>query len=114
MNITTPTPQVTIRRPTTAEGIAAQFHNDGQRFETENGITIEDVLAETAIDEDYRDGRGTDTVRYTFRDDSVLTIAGDCWDLGYLGCFCSRGAGHDESCTEGPTAPEPCDARGTA
>lgn len=44
--------------------------------------------------------------RYTVPDGSVLTMSGDSWDLGYPGCFCWQGVGHDAVCTAPLDAPE--------
>ena len=73
------------------------FDNDGQVFETVDGIELEEVCCEYTRP-DYRDGVGTDVIRWTFADDSVITVAGDGWDYGYVDCYCWRGAGHSDEC----------------
>ena len=80
---------------TTAEKISEKFSNDGQCFTNAAGEELDDVC-EAHTRPDYRDGYGTDTYRYTFDDGSVITIAGDGWDLGYPGCYCWQGVGHDD------------------
>ena len=48
---------------------------------------------------DWRDGWQTgDVQRHTFGDGSCITVAGECWDIGFDGCFCWQGDGHDDEC----------------
>lgn len=74
---------------TTAQKISEQFKNDGQVFEDSNGNRVSDVCSAACLSEDWRDGyRVGDVVRYTFADQSVITISGDAWDFGCLDCYC--------------------------
>ena len=91
-------------KPTTAQTISALFGDDGQCWQTEytagEGLDESlDALCERNRGRcEYRDGHGTDTYRYTFADGSVITVAGDGWDYGYVGCFCWQGVGHSDEC----------------
>jgi hypothetical protein len=81
--------------------IAERFGNDGQNFEDPTGADIFTVCQKTpGVDVDQNWAR--ESTRYTFADGSVITISdGAAWDLGYHGCWCWRGAGHDtESCDQ--------------
>ena len=81
---------------TTAERISARYGDDGQCWVDGDNVTIDDACAaERGVTIDERPGT-SGTVRYTFSDGSVLTIAGDGWDLGFPGCYCWQGAGHDQ------------------
>jgi hypothetical protein len=74
---------------TTAQKISRRFNNDGRCFKDCDGYYLTEILEDTSVREDWRDGYRTgDTVRYTFMDDSVITVAGDAWDLGYPSCYC--------------------------
>jgi hypothetical protein len=91
---------------TAAEKIAKQFGNDGQRFwiddpdDPQAEIHLGSVCEANGGVPDYRDGRvGADTVAYRFADGSVLTIAGDCWGIGYPECYCHQDADHNDYCT---------------
>jgi hypothetical protein len=81
---------------TTAEQIAARFHDDGQRWKDDQGIDLDTACAEAG---GKRDSTGERMVyRWTFADGSVITAAGGGWDLGYPDCYCWQGAGHTEDC----------------
>ena len=81
---------------TIAEKIAKQFGNDGQQFDDDLARGIDDVCHHHAIDVFSDDGSGP--TRYTFRDDSVLIVASNCWDLGLTDrrCWCMAEAQHGE------------------
>lgn len=81
---------------TQAEKISALFHDDGQRFYTDDGTSLHDVCSGAAL----RSLTTRDTTKYLFRDDSAITVAGGGWDLGYPECGCWQGAGHSASCKE--------------
>jgi hypothetical protein len=83
-------------KQTTAKQIAAQFGNDGSRFEDARGETL-DVACDA--EEGYRtEAAGSGTYRWDFADGSCITVAGPAWDLGYSSCFCWQGGGHSEDC----------------
>lgn len=84
---------------TIAEQIAAALGNDGQQWETRDGIAFATLMHEQDANATWRDGWMVgDVVRYEFRDGSVITEAGDAWDIGYPDCFCWQGAGHSDDC----------------
>lgn len=83
---------------TTAQKIANRLNNNGQVWETKDGVSFSDLIAKAVPQIDYRDGYGTDVIRYTFDDGSVITEAGAGWDFGYADCYCWQGAGHTELC----------------
>jgi len=86
---------------TTAQEITARLHDDGSRLATDDGRHIEDMLADAGADRETSPAE-YDLIRYTLPDGSVLTVrAGAGWDLGYAGCWCWQGAGHDEECAGG-------------
>ena len=79
---------------TTAEQIAEQFHNDGQRWNTDDGIPLSHICEAEYPTTDRR----ADSTRYTFADGSVILATDGGWDLGYAGCWCWEGEGHTEAC----------------
>ena len=92
---------------TDAERIAERFDNDGMTWTDAEGNDFAEVCDELASDIDNgRHDRGDGDYRYTFADDSVIVVLGDCWDLGYTDCWCMRGAGHSDTCGHGPRAAE--------
>ncbi len=80
---------------TTAQNIADMFDNDGRRFETETGKTLDtvcrDFLArvsyarhDTESDGEYIEESANgivEIVRYEFIDGSAIVEAGDGWDI---------------------------------
>jgi hypothetical protein len=85
---------------TTAETIAAQFGNDGMRFEDNQDRHLTDVCEEASVSREkgrhvYDDDDMLteayesiswsesiyDVVRYEFADGSAIVIAGDAWDI---------------------------------
>jgi hypothetical protein len=93
-----PTPNKETIAMTTAQQIAEQFGNDGQKWADERGNGLEVVCADHGATAEWQHGDLCGSVRYTFPDGSIITVAGDGWDLGYAGCFCWQGAGHQDSC----------------
>lgn len=83
---------------TTAQKLSALLHDDGQTWHTDDGRLLDDWCEEEGARRESLDGHGTSVYRYTFKDDSVITVAGDAWDLGYLDCYCWQGAGHNDVC----------------
>jgi len=82
---------------TIAQAIARRFNNDGMNFKDKDGHYLTEVLEDTSIREDWRDGYRTgDVIRYTFMDQSVITVAGDGWDLGYGLCYCWRSCPNED------------------
>ena len=73
---------------TKAEQISARFGDDGQCWEistwssddVETVVTIDEMCAREGFKE-YRDGFGTDVVRYEFSDGSAIVFAGEGWDV---------------------------------
>ena len=97
----------TDEEATDAERIAARFNDDGMTWTDAEGNDFAEVCDELASDIDNgRHDRGDGDYRYTFADDSVIVVLGDCWDLGYTDCWCMRGAGHSDTCGHGPLAAE--------
>ena len=86
------------RMKSTAEQISELLGNDGQQWATYEGESFQEVVARYQGKEEWRDGYRTgDVVRVTFPDNSVITVAGDAWDLGYPNCFCWQSC-QDEHC----------------
>lgn len=85
---------------TTAEQVSELFDNDGQCFESDPAADGEPVSLAAACERagGRRERRDGDGERYTFPDGSAITIHGDAWDLGFVGCWCWQGAGHDARC----------------
>jgi hypothetical protein len=80
---------------TIAERIAAALGNDGMRWSTPDGTEFEDLVAQHGGAYIARDPRRPDVARYTFADGSIITAAGDAWDLGYADCWCWQGCQSD-------------------
>lgn len=95
----------TTQTQTQADQIAARYQDDGQVFRDAEGIELTEALRKAGASVDRRDGSG-DVVRYTLPDRSVITVAGDAWDLGYADCYCWQGAGHDKCSAEADDAGE--------
>ena len=84
---------------TTAQEIADFFDNDGQCFEMDEA-RLEDVCKKQAVTVDRRDTSSVfdGSQRYTFADDSAITVHEDAWDLGFVDCWCWQGAPDTENC----------------
>jgi hypothetical protein len=80
---------------TTAQEISSLLEDDGQRFETRDGIEIDYLCKAKRPERTFRDGYGTDTYRYDFADGSAIVITDAAWDLAPEGCtgFCWADAG---------------------
>lgn len=83
---------------TLAEQFASALYDDGQCFETDEGVTFEELIDQmdavvTYSSRGYTDGTlqyvdGTccghihgDPIRYEFSDGSAVVEAGDAWDI---------------------------------
>jgi hypothetical protein len=96
MTTTRPTHTVT---PTAAALIAAALGHDGQRWATTDGVTLDDLIDLHGGRIERQAGTGSDSWRAVFADGSAITVSGGAaWDLGYAGCWCWAGHGH-ENCT---------------
>ena len=91
---------------TISQQIAGALNNDGQQWKTRptddsDPLTFRDLVEQhCGASIDWRDGWQTgDVRRYTFSDDSVITVAGDGWDLGFTGCYCWQEC-PDDDCGE--------------
>ena len=73
-----------------AEKIAALLDDDGRKWVTRAGVSLEELVAE----EHPRTVREFTKVRWIFGDGSVITADGCAWDLGYPDCWCWQGVGH--------------------
>jgi hypothetical protein len=82
---------------TMAEKISERFKDDGQVFVDKDGKSIDDVCA-VACDRSLTIG---DCTRYTFSDDSIITVCTEAWDFGYPECMCWQGGGHNSGCEFG-------------
>ncbi len=84
---------------TTAEQVAEIFSNDGLTWVVEidgEDLDLVDVMIRHGAMLDER-GPGREE-RWIFPDGSVITLAEEAWDLGYTGCFCWAGIGHNAGC----------------
>ena len=95
-----------------AQQIAAALDNDGQCFRTRptddrESMTFDDLVEQHgSASIDWRDGfRTGDTYRLTFADESIITVAGSAWDIGFAACFCWEGC-PDDDCGEAHTCVE--------
>ncbi len=79
---------------TTAQKIADQFYNDGERWTDAEDNDLDDVCDENCSSPDY----GHLRTRWIFADGSAITSAGNGWDLGYSDCWCWQSVGHNEDC----------------
>jgi hypothetical protein len=91
--------------PLISQQIADALDNDGQQWRTRPTDDSEPETFNELIDRhggasvSWRDGWQTgDVCSHTFADGSVITVAGDAWDLGFPTCYCWQGAGHDDRC----------------
>ena len=84
-----PAPAATI-----AETIAAAMGDDGTAWHTADGRRFDDLLAPWSYTFERHPHR-PDVYRYVFPDGSVITTAGDAWDLGFPTCWCWQGAPGD-------------------
>ena len=84
--------------------IAQALDNDGQQWRTRptddsEPRTFDDLIEQHgAYIQPWRD-----KCRFTFDDGSIITVAGDAWDLGFADCYCWAGAVEQEGhqCEEG-------------
>jgi hypothetical protein len=87
-----------------AQQIAQALDNDGQQWRTRptddsEPRTFDDLIEQHgAYIQPWRD-----KCRFTFDDGSIITVAGDAWDLGFADCYCWAGAVEQEGhrCEEG-------------
>lgn len=79
----------------TATHISRLFNDNGTCFFS-MGLELESLCGQIAETVVY----GMDPVdrRYVFHDGSVITVTGSFWDLGYDGCWCWQGLGHEVGC----------------
>ena len=84
---------------TIAQQIAAALDNDGQQWRTRPTDYTEPVTFNELIERlggasvSWRDGWQTgDVYSYEFSDGSVITVAGDAWDIGFSDCYCWAGS----------------------
>ena len=80
---------------TTADKIAAALGNDGTMWHTTDGLSL-DELAGALSGELEQHPTKPDTCRWIFPDGSVITVAGEAWDLGFATCWCWQGAPGDQ------------------
>jgi len=84
---------------TTAEQVAEIFHNDGMTWTVEiNGEDLDLVDAMRQYGGELDEIGPDREERWLFADGSVITLAEEAWDLGYTGCFCWSGIGHNAGC----------------
>lgn len=84
-----------------AEQMAERYGNNGRQWSDDAGVHLTDSMIEAgARCLDRENARAGRAARWQFPDGSVITTAGDAWDLGYAGCLCWQGVGHDGRCTE--------------
>ena len=79
---------------TTAEMIAAEFDNDGQKWENASMEALGDYVTPYA---DEIDERGDGAYRVQFTDGSALILTPEGWDIGFSApatCYCGQVDGH--------------------
>lgn len=81
---------------TLAQQLADLLGNDGLRFRADDGRDFDEIVAALGGSTvEWRDGYWAGHVfRHVLRDGSVITVAGDAWDLGFAECYCWQGEGH--------------------
>lgn len=79
---------------TIAETIAEQLGDNGLVWQTPEGMYL-DHLADQAGGELYEHPTKNDVCRWVFPDGSVITAAGEAWDLGFPTCWCWVGAPYE-------------------
>lgn len=86
---------------TSAQHIADLLGNDGQRWATPDGVTLDDLIDLHGGRIEHQPNTGCDSWRAVFPDSSAITVSGGAaWDIGYTTCWCWAGNGH-ENCTAG-------------
>lgn len=89
---------------TTAQIVASFFNNNGLVFETPERVHITDFCLRHEGALEWRDSYGHGPRRYVFPDKSAIIFGDDCWDFGFVDCWCMAGelnrCHHDpERCT---------------
>jgi hypothetical protein len=91
---------------TQAEMVAQQLDNDGSRFRTQDGTSLDELCEAARARVVSRTSHGT---RYVFPDGSVIVAMGGGWDIGLSpDCDCWEGADsgrHHEGCRLAETQP---------
>ena len=67
---------------TTAQQISSSYNDDGQQWDDEDGIHIEEAcgdIRDVVVDK----SEAHDLARYTFADGSAILIMGGGWDFGF-------------------------------
>ena len=89
-----------VEEMTDAKVLALMLDNNGQRWETDDGRTLEDVaMAMGALSVCYADDGTAHRVRFLDGSDLILAVNG--WDFPMSDdprCFCWKGAGHTDTC----------------
>jgi hypothetical protein len=85
---------------TSAQHIADLLSNDGQRWATHDDVQMDELIDLHGGAIERRSGASSDEWRAVFPDGSAITVSGGAWDIGYAGCWCWAGHGH-ENCTAG-------------
>lgn len=73
---------------TIAETIATRYGNDGTQWNDDKEQHLSAVCEEAGGIKETKD---TEDFRYVFPDDSVITVCGAGWDLGFKDCWCWAG-----------------------
>ena len=79
--MTTKTVMKNTKTLTVAREIAACFGNDGMRFSTSEGETMEEICVRRGGERYLPDDRERGMERYRFADGSAIVIHGDAWDV---------------------------------
>jgi hypothetical protein len=100
---------MTTTETTTAQAVSALFNDDGQRFWSESGTSLDEICAAAkGAAKTYPRNRqglqqfGADTYKWSFSDGSAIVVSGACWDFPLSTeqeCFCLEGGGrHQDDC----------------
>ena len=80
---------------TVADLVADLLDNDGQKFESQAGNSLQDMCEVLG---GFMESRGADR-KFSFPDGSCITISeGTAWDVGYEDCWCWQSIGHSDNC----------------
>ncbi|MHC4621928.1 MAG: hypothetical protein ACYTEQ_29670 [Planctomycetota bacterium] len=90
------TEEKTMAELTLAQTVAARYDNDGQCWETDDGVQFDCMCRRLGATREWRDGYRVGHVsRWVFPDESVLIDMESCWDHRAPDCtgYCSDGVG---------------------
>lgn len=76
---------VDLARRTISLEVSEKLENDGRRFETLEGETLDEVCESHG---GRRERRDSETARWVFNDGSAIVVCADGWDVLHPDCSC--------------------------